>query len=483
MYLTHRVILAFIAVDQATAIQTPIFAPSSGGSNSYNLKWPVKKVAIIGAGPGGLLNYREFTQAGFDVHLFERDYIPTGNWHYTEETPVDAAIPNDDVSIADFAPSLPPEGVRLPYEEVYQGKESKDLLRKHRGPKPIWATLHSNAPAPIQQFTEIPWPKGTDWELPHDKIGRYVRAFASYHGINSNDENPHLSFNTRVELIEKRYDDYGEEAGWTLTLKKVVKIDERSSKARWYTQDFDAVVIATGRYNAPNVPNIPGLAAWAERFPGSLRHSRQYRRPEPYVGKNVLIIGAANSGGEIARDLNPHVNRIYQSVRTFLRRVPSNVTLVPEIKRFLPPASTIEGSGVELNNGTLITGIDSIIFATGFRYTFPFLPQYHNSSITTSDDDSSAHPRPIVTDGTHLRSLWLDIFYIEEPTLGFVNMNIGTPQSFTYAEYIAVALTKVWAGKAFLPSTSELWRQQRERVEELCGYGPHFQFIGSEKTE
>lgn len=81
------------------------------------------------------------------MHLFERDSVPSGNWHYTDETPVDAPIPNADISVGDFAPSLPPKGVELPYEEVYYGKESAELLRVHRGPKPIWKTLHSNAPA------------------------------------------------------------------------------------------------------------------------------------------------------------------------------------------------------------------------------------------------------------------------------------------------------------------------------------------------
>ncbi|KAG6846393.1 hypothetical protein H0H93_014263, partial [Arthromyces matolae] len=151
---------------------------------------------------------------------------------------------------------------------------------------------------------------------------------------------------------------------------------------------------------------------------------------------------------------------------------------------FLP--QPIEDSGVELYNGTaraiqIIYGIDSVIFGTGYRYTFPFLPQYINSSVATTDVNSSPHPRPIVTDGTHLRSLWLDLFYIEEPTLGFINMNMGI-QSFRYPEYEAVALAKVWSGTAFLPSQDELWRQHKAHVEELGGYGKHFQFVSNERS-
>ncbi|KAG6825285.1 hypothetical protein H0H92_004160 [Tricholoma furcatifolium] len=346
---------------------------------------------------------------------------------------------------------------------------------------------------------EIPWPKGTPWELPHAKVQQYVRAFASFHNLNSNDDNPRVSYNTRVELVEKRYDLNGEEAGWTLTLKKVVPIGNGTTKAIWSTEDFDAVVVATGRYNAPNVPNIPGLSEWANHFPGHLVHSRQYRRPEEYANKTVLIVGAATSGGEISRDLNKDVRKIYQSVRVriwpdydlaprnhlalelFLRRLPSNVTIVPEIKRFRSPAATIQDSQIELANGTILTGIDTVLFATGYRYTFPFLPDYHNSSVTQTDDNLP-HPRPIVTDGTHLRALYLDLFYIEEPTLGFIDMNVGM-QSFTYSEYLAVALSKVWSNTAHIPDTPGLWKLQRERVERLGGYGKHFQFLGAEKTD
>ncbi|GLB43675.1 putative pyridine nucleotide-disulphide oxidoreductase [Lyophyllum shimeji] len=445
--------------------QAPLLPLHHQESEFYEFQWPIRRVAIIGAGPGGLINYREFIQAGYDVHLFERDDVPGGNWHYTDETPVDAPIPNADIAVADYVPSLPPKGSKLPYED--NGAESDEALRAHRGPKPIWETLHSNAPAPIQQITEFPWPKGTPWAC------RMPRS---------------------EELVEKRFDDHGRHSGWTLTLKKHVRIGPHSSKATWTIEDFDAVVVATGRYNAPSIPGIPGLKEWGDQFPGRISHSRQYRRPQPHTNQTVLVVGAATSGGEIARDLNPYVKKIYQSIRPenstkphfllelFLRRLPSNVTIIPEIKRFLPPTSRIDTSRVELANGTILSGIDSIIFATGFRYTFPFLPQYHDSSITRDDDEGIPHPRPIVTDGTHLRSLYLDIFYIEEPTIAFVDMNIGM-QSFTYAEYIGVALTKVWANKARIPATPELWRRQRAHVKELGGYGRHFQFLGSERTD
>jgi len=169
---------------------------------------------------------------------------------------------------------------------------------------------------------------------------------------------------------------------------------------------------------------------------------------------------------------------------TFLRRLPRNTTVVPEIKRFHSNSSaeSISQCHIVLVNGTVITGIDRIIFATGFRYSFPFMPLYHNSSIGINESATGGALQPLVTDGTHIRSLHLDLFYIEEPTIGFINMNLGM-QSFTYAEYLSLALAKVWANKAKLPPTKEMWRLYQDRLEDYGGYGKHFQFLGTQRTE
>ncbi len=98
----------------------------------------------------GLISYREFTQAGFEVRLFERDDLPGGNWHYSEEVPPDAPVPNADPAVGDFIPSLPPKGTNLPYTEEYVDEDVTVLLdrrRNHREPKPVWASLKSNAPS------------------------------------------------------------------------------------------------------------------------------------------------------------------------------------------------------------------------------------------------------------------------------------------------------------------------------------------------
>ena len=59
------------------------------------------------------------------------------------------------------------------------------------------------------------------------------------------------------------------------------------------------VIVATGLAQAPYRPSWPGL----ETYSGAILHSSEYRNPQPYAGKRVLVVGFGNSGGEIALDL------------------------------------------------------------------------------------------------------------------------------------------------------------------------------------
>lgn len=60
------------------------------------------------------------------------------------------------------------------------------------------------------------------------------------------------------------------------------------------------VVVASGGYHAPIVPRL------AERLPASVRqlHSAEYRNPEQLPPGAVLVVGAGQSGAQIAEDLH-----------------------------------------------------------------------------------------------------------------------------------------------------------------------------------
>jgi len=100
------------------------------------------------------------------------------------------------------------------------------------------------------------------------------------------------------------------------------------------------VVIATGQYRIPILPKWDGRAT----SHGDLVHSSRYTNALPYIGKRVLVVGAGNSGTEIATDLVEHGARfVALSVRTPPPIVPRDPFGMPVqrtgiLLSFLPPA-------------------------------------------------------------------------------------------------------------------------------------------------
>jgi putative flavoprotein involved in K+ transport len=84
---------------------------------------------------------------------------------------------------------------------------------------------------------------------------------------------------------------------------RVTRIDREGDAWRLTTEGEPilarAVVVATGYNGVPFVPDWPGR----ETFTGELVHSSEYRNPAPFRGKHVLVVGAGNSGAEIAHDV------------------------------------------------------------------------------------------------------------------------------------------------------------------------------------
>ncbi len=103
-----------------------------------------------------------------------------------------------------------------------------------------------------------------------------------------------ITFGTKVDKIEPNPE------GWKL----------RTTKGELEATN---VVVATGYNNAPHLPDWPGR----ESFAGELIHSSQYRNPQPYQERDVLVVGSGNSGAEIAADLSQGGARhVWISVRT-----------------------------------------------------------------------------------------------------------------------------------------------------------------------
>lgn len=120
-----------------------------------------------------------------------------------------------------------------------------------------------------------------------DDVVRYLEAYADHHHLRP-------TFGTTVERVERDGD------GWVMSSPQG---DRRAH----------AVVVATGHNHSPVLPTWPGAGS----FTGELLHASSYRNATAYVGKDVLVVGAGNTGAEIALDLvETGAARVRLAIRT-----------------------------------------------------------------------------------------------------------------------------------------------------------------------
>lgn len=86
------------------------------------------------------------------------------------------------------------------------------------------------------------------------------------------------------------------------------------------------VVLATGQNDVPTEPTLPGRDSSRVR----VRHAETYRDALEFAGRRVLVVGAGNTGAELAQDLAEHgAAHVAMSVRSIPRFIPRSVGPVP----------------------------------------------------------------------------------------------------------------------------------------------------------
>lgn len=136
--------------------------------------------------------------------------------------------------------------------------------------------LRLNTARPLSHLPGRPFPKGTPMFPSRDEMIEHVQRHAMEDGLQ-------LRLNTRVDTIAR------EDGGWAAhTQHGVLAAPE--------------VIVATGYLNVPVMP------AWAVggEFGGRLLHAAEYKRPDPFEGDRVLVVGPGCSGMQIAAELAGH---------------------------------------------------------------------------------------------------------------------------------------------------------------------------------
>ncbi|WP_439591593.1 flavin-containing monooxygenase [Microbacterium sp.] len=152
----------------------------------------------------------------------------------------------------------------------------------------MYESAHLISSRTTTEFAEYPMDTTADYPS-HKTLIRYFRDFADHFGITGL-----FRFATKVTALEP----VGE--GWML---------RASGPDGDVAQRYDGVILANGTLAEPNVPTFRG------EFTGELMHTSAYKSATQLTDKRVLIIGAGNSGCDIAVDAVHHAASVDMSVR------------------------------------------------------------------------------------------------------------------------------------------------------------------------
>ncbi len=152
----------------------------------------------------------------------------------------------------------------------------------------MYESAHLISSRTTTEFAEFPMDTTADYPSHHTLI-RYFRDFAGHFGLTE-----HFRFETKVTAVARDDD------AWML------RADGPEGPI---AQRYDGVVLANGTLAEPNIPAFRG------EFTGELLHTSAYKSATQLTGKRVLIIGAGNSGCDIAVDAVHHAASVDMSVR------------------------------------------------------------------------------------------------------------------------------------------------------------------------
>lgn len=157
----------------------------------------------------------------------------------------------------------------------------------------VYESAHLISSRTTTEFTEFPMdPSVADYPSHRDLKG-YFDDFATRFGLRDG-----YTFGAEVTSATP-----AEDGTWEVTANGV-------------TSRHAGVIVANGTLSEPNFPTFAG------HFDGELLHSSDYKSPTVFAGKRVLVVGAGNSGCDIAVDAVHHARSVDLSVRRGYHFVP-----------------------------------------------------------------------------------------------------------------------------------------------------------------
>ncbi|XP_029988747.1 dimethylaniline monooxygenase [N-oxide-forming] 5-like [Sphaeramia orbicularis] len=378
------------------------------------------------------------------------------------------------------------------------------LWRFKENPEPdrasIYHSLIINTSKERMCFSDFPIPAHFPNFMHNSLIMDYFRMYADHFQLTK-----HIRFNTKVLQVKQR-SDFSHSGQWD------VETEDKDGKKDKHI--FDAVLICIGHHCHPNMPlhDFPGI----NTFTGRYFHSRDYKTPEEWRNKKAIVVGIGNSGGDIAVELSRVTKQVYLSTRrgawikyrmsvrgfpldmltsrvqsSLLQLLPfglqcsmaenqmnqridhslynlkpkhrffnqhptvndelpnrilsGTVMVKPNIRRF-------QGSSVEFDDGSVVEDIDLVVFATGYKFSFPFLT---SQVVSVSENKASLYKYVFPPE-------------LDRPTLAIIGLVQPLGSTIPVSEMQARWATRVFKGCVKLPSVSAMLKDIQYKKETMA---------------
>lgn len=162
---------------------------------------------------------------------------------------------------------------------------------------PVYAGAHLISSRPFSQFPDFPMPDAYPDFPDHRRMLAYLSSYADHFGLRD-----HIWFGT--EVVSVRATGSTNPDHWEVTVRGTGGGPSRTLR-------YAAVVVCNGTLWNPHHVEFPGQ----DTFGGEIIHAVDYNEPSQLRGKRVLVVGAGNTGCDIAVDGARHADRVWHSTR------------------------------------------------------------------------------------------------------------------------------------------------------------------------
>lgn len=278
------------------------------------------RIAIIGAGPSGLAQLRAFQAIRHtgtplpEIVCFEKQSDWGGMWNYTWRTGMDE-----------------------------NGEPVHGSMYRY-----LW----SNGPKECLEFADYTF---------DEHFGRPISSYPPREVLFDYIEGRVKKAKVRDQI---RFDTAIRSVTFDESTQRFTVAAQDFLNDRHYCEEFDYVIVATGHFSTPYVPEFGGF----ESFPGRILHAHDFRDAAEFKGKHVLLVGSSYSAEDIGSQCYKYGAK---SVTTSYRSKPMGYEW-PEGWQEKPLLERVKGHKAWFADGSH-AHVDAIILCTGYRHHFPFL--------------------------------------------------------------------------------------------------------------